>query len=140
MEIPPACTRVETSSRIVRKERRRLFVLANPNRVRVQVVDVDGCAITDGQRCDWLFLPPGGKEIYLELKGRHVGEGIRQLEATISRLSADKGGVPKYCYLVPTSVRRPMRTEIQVAKDRFDRQYRAKLIVKAKQAEHRIDL
>jgi len=33
-----------------------------------------------------------------------------------------------------------MRTEIQVAKDRFDRQYRAKLIVKAKQAEHRIDL
>ena len=49
--------------------------LLNPKRRNAEKIEVDGCAITEGPRCDWLVLlndATSHEEIYVELKGSDV--------------------------------------------------------------------
>ena len=121
---------------IVRHERRSRFVIRNPNRGSVRVIRIDGCVITEGRRCDWLFIPTSGQvEIFAELKGSAVGHGIEQIRNTIPQVSEDPAGLRKFCYVVSSSVPK-MQTRLQRDKGRFRRAYNATLVVKARVAEH----
>ncbi len=65
--------------------------LLNPTAREVEKIEVDGCAITEGRRCDWLILVQDRKpheEIYVELKGSKIHHAVEQLEAAIQKLSA----------------------------------------------------
>ena len=49
----------------------RLYLL-NPAERQVEQIEVDGCAITEGKRCDWLVRlndASSKEEIYAELRG-----------------------------------------------------------------------
>ena len=49
----------------------KLYLL-NPAERRVEQIEVDGCAMTEGKRCDWLVRlndASSKEEIYVELKG-----------------------------------------------------------------------
>lgn len=99
----------------------------NPDRHAIDRVDVDGCAIWEGVRCDWLLLtnePLEYEEIYIELKRSDVASALAQLETSIHILSADVSGCRKRCYVV--SRRNPMTgTDVTRAKQRFKKIYSA---------------
>jgi hypothetical protein len=101
--------------------------LHNPSQRTAEKVEVDGCAITEGPRCDWLVLlndDASREEIYVELKGSVVYHAVEQLQATIVKLSADRTRFPKRCFVVFT--RNPMTgTDVQKHKVKFFQNFRA---------------
>ena len=99
--------------------------LLNPEKQRVEKIEVDGCAITQGLRCDWLVRVEDGKEeIFVELKGSDVSRAIKQLTATIGRLSTDPTQLRKRCFVVFN--RNPLTgTDVQKHKVRFLKSYNA---------------
>ena len=104
----------------------RLYLL-NPTERRVEKIEVDGCAITEGQRCDWLVRlndAASTEEIYVELKGSAVYHAVEQLRATVEKLSEDCANFPKRCFIVFT--RNPMLgTDVQKYKVRFRQSFNA---------------
>jgi hypothetical protein len=95
--------------------------LLNPDERIVEQIEVDGCAIMDGIRCDWLVRlndATSKEEIYVELKGSDVRHAVEQLRATIVKLSADRAKFPKRCFVVFT--RNPLTgTDVQQLKLQF---------------------
>ena len=101
--------------------------LLNPQERRVEQVQADDSAISEGPRCDWLVIlddTASREEIYVELKGSGVYHAVEQLRATVSRLSADCKRLRKRCFVVFT--RNPMvGTDIQNHKVKFLRDFTA---------------
>ena len=123
------CERAESGQVITREERSRKFCLVNPRRAKVRVIEVDGCFIAEGLRCDWLFLPTEDQlEIYVELKGSDIRHAIRQIEETIPQVSEDVRTRAKWCYVISGGGHHPsIKTYIQKAKARFRGAYKAQL-------------
>ena len=101
----PECEKTSSNKLIPLVENKSKFVIENPNQFRVCVVQVDGCAIKEGQRCDYLVIPDQQDikkviEIYIELKGSKILHAIEQLEATMKKLSDDPAKQEKVCIIV----------------------------------------
>ena len=111
----------------LRGKKTTTFYLLNPAERRVEQIEVDGCAITEGQRCDWLVRLDDAvshEEIYVELKGSADYHAVDQLRATIKKLSADPAKFPKRCFIVFT--RNPMLgTDVQKYKVHFFETFKA---------------
>jgi hypothetical protein len=128
------CETILSNKLIPLEENKSKFVIENPNQFKVCVVQVDGCAIKEGRRCDYLVIPDEQDikktlEIYIELKGSKILDAIEQLEATIKQLSDHPAKQEKVCIIIST--RCPLSTpEIQKFKLRFKKTYNAKLEVK----------
>jgi len=121
--------------RIVLRERRRKITFLNPAHQVVRRVQIDGCVITEGLRCDYLLIAKRTSEHYVELKGCDVGHAVSQLEATIVAVSEDAQGAPKYAYVI--SSRCPlMASDIQKLKLSFRRSFNSTLVVKNSRYEH----
>lgn len=104
--------------------------LKNPHRINVEQIEVDGCVITNGKRCDWLVrvIDPPNEEIFVELKGSGVTDAIQQLRESITKLSAQKTTHPKRAVIVFT--RNPMNgTDIQIQQVKFLKEFGARLIM-----------
>ena len=131
------CERPSRKPEIVVRERGCRFVVKNRKRISVRIVEIDDCVLTEGLRCDWLFVATGNPtEIYVELKGSDIGHAIEQIKATIPEVSEDERSVPKHCYIVGRRVPPGVRTQVQLSRIRFRRAYNAVLTVKNKVAEH----
>ena len=101
--------------------------LLNPSGKEVEQIEVDGCAITDGLRCDWLVRVIGDatrKEVFIELKSSDVSRAIEQLRASIIQLSEQKSTHPKNAIIVFS--RNPMDgTDVQNQKVKFLKEFNA---------------
>ena len=83
----------------VRENKSSLYIYNN-RRVPISLVTVDGCAIHEGCRCDYL-IKIDGKEHYIELKGKDIEHAFDQLISSIRRLSeVQKTSI--YCYIITT--------------------------------------
>ena len=121
------CEKRIRDKRIVLEEKRSSITFVNNCRKRVRRIEVDDCVITEGKRCDYLLVTPEKTEYYVELKGKNVGHGVKQIEATINKLSADKRQRPKLAFVIAT--RYPLAgTDIQKHQERFKNIYSAKLL------------
>jgi hypothetical protein len=84
-------------------KRTSTLYLLNPSERSVEKVQVDGCAITDGTCCDWAVEVNdhvSREEIFIELKGSHITIAVKQIEATITRLSSNPAQTKKRCLVV----------------------------------------
>jgi hypothetical protein len=121
---------------IVFEENRSKLTLFNEKKEEGTKVKVDGCEITEGIRCDWLFIA-NGIEHFIELKGHDVKYAVEQLERTMNMLSSNTKTQKKVCYIVCT--RSPLVTaEIQNIQKRFRKNYNSELIVKVMRCESKI--
>jgi hypothetical protein len=93
---------VETTNSIEKfEERRSVLNIKNSARREMLRVKVDGCLIVEGKKCDWLLIDKEtNTEIFIELKGADVGEGIKQICASAAALS--KKPKNKFGYIVCT--------------------------------------
>ncbi len=132
----PECEKIVSDKRITRKENQNQIIIENPKQFKVCVIHVDGCAIKEGLRCDYLVIPDEQDlkktlEIYIELKGSKIRHAIEQLEETMKKLSDNPTQQEKVCIIIST--RCPLTgTDIQNFKQDFKKKYNAKLEVKNK--------
>jgi hypothetical protein len=104
--------------------------LLNPREQEVERIEVDGCAITAGLRCDWLVCAEKDglrEEIFVELKGSDINHAIQQIEATIPQLSSDPTQGRKRCLVALT--RNPLSgTDINKHQIRLKKHYNARFL------------
>lgn len=126
------CIRMSSDSQIKFEELNRKIIFLNPNHERYQKVQVDGCTIIDGIKCDKLLLSSDEhEERYVELKGTDVMHAIDQLEATILRLGEYEYN--RHSYVICTNVAPAYTTQIQKKQVLFKKRYKSELVVKEKQ-------
>jgi hypothetical protein len=139
----PGCETVRKDSNIsisdpCSRNNRSKFCLKNPKRASIKVVQVDGCAIQEGIRCDNLLILPNGQEIYVELKGSDVEHAVEQIEKSIELLACNCHVLIKLCFIAST--RCPITTaEIQNLKKKFRQKYNAQLTIKNGEITHLYD-
>jgi hypothetical protein len=122
------CTEKTKNKIIVFEEKRSRLTVLNTDQSEVVKVVVDGCQINDDSlRCDYMFLA-NETEHYVELKGKSISRGIKQLRSTIDQLSVDKKNVRKVSFVICTS--NPMlNASIQVEKAKFRKHYNSDLTI-----------
>jgi len=97
-------------------------------------VQVDGCAIVDGVKCDNMLCSyDEHEEYFVELKGSDIAHAIDQLRTTIIRLGEFDEN--RHAYVVCTKVAPQLTTLIQKAKIEFRRKFKSELLVKVSHAD-----
>lgn len=135
IEIDKRCITETTQSNLKFEENKSKIVFINSSREKVACIQVDGCAIQSGVRCDNMLIVPSGIEYYIELKGGDVNHAIEQLETTIKLLSKDALSLQKFAFIVATKYP-AIDIKIQKAKKFFKKKYNTDLIVKNTPASH----
>lgn len=130
MNIPANCVRPTTDPNIKFEENKRVIIFKNPTCMLCQRVQVDGCAITEGKRCDKLLIDWRGDEYYVELKGNDIAKAIEQIMATIPRLHTDGANVR--AYIIGTNCSPNYMTKLQKAQKLLYKRYSATLTVREK--------
>ena len=127
-----ACICETKDSQIKFEENKRKIVFENPSRLSYERVDVDGCTINEGVRCDKLLLSADEREErYVELKGTDVIHAIDQLEETIKRLGEYTDN--RHAYVISTNVAPAINTNRQAKIKYFKEKYCAELKIQEKQ-------
>jgi hypothetical protein len=124
----PVCIEKKKDPVISLKERKSEFRFHNPERREITCVKVDGCAIKDGIRCDWMLIA-SDVEHYIELKGCDVKHALEQLKRSIQLLSNNPAKGIKFAFVVST--RCPLSgTDVQKMQKVFKKEFNANLTIK----------
>lgn len=136
--VPGICVKDCVDANIVFEQNRRRVCFYNPNRQICKCVQVDGCAITEGIRCDNMLTSHDERcEYFVELKGTDVKHAIEQLRVSIQTLGEFTDD--RSAYVVSTNVAPALTTTIQRAKRDFRNNLHAELIIKEKQTTIRLN-
>lgn len=131
------CEHNDRRRRIPLAEKRCNMFFINPKGLKVRRILVDGCAITDGPRCDWLIITRDAVEHYVELKASDVKHALAQIEETIKRISADARCCHKRAFII--SLRCPLAgTDLQNKQKYFKKEYNTVLRVRKPNFEFEI--
>lgn len=117
------------------KESGKKIVFHNPDRKLIRKIQVDGCAVSNGKRCDWLVINEKDSEFFVELKGADISYACEQLAASINELSENPAQKLKYSFVVGSRVPPRITTTIQNLAARFKNKFNCKLIVKNRECK-----
>ncbi|WP_434036042.1 hypothetical protein [Formosa sp. 4Alg 33] len=130
-----SCCDINNNKLVVFEETRSRLVIENIDKVEAIKVTVDGCEITKGIRCDFMYIIKD-TEIYIELKGQDIKHAIEQLEATIKKLSSNPKTKKKKSFVICT--RSPLSSaSIQNVRVKFRKNYNSDFIVKSSPHKHK---
>lgn len=92
-----SCTTTVSDKILVFKDKnpksKSIFIINNAEQRQIERHEVDGCLIkgSESKKCDWLAVDVKTKiEVYIELKGEAVADGVKQLCASVEQLSKEK--------------------------------------------------
>ncbi len=123
------CEKITSQALIVLKEKRSKITLKNDLQTKVRLIQIDGCVIREGPRCDFLVINQKSIEHYIELKGSNVRRALIQIETTIKKVSSNSRQTKKHSFIIST--RCPLLSpEIQAKKIYFKRRYNSTLNIK----------
>lgn len=132
-----ACSIIVKDKRIVLSENKSKITFLNLNQRDIERVQVDGCVLKEGIKCDYMLIEDTEMEHYIELKGSDIDHAIAQLITTITKLSKCSKSHVKCAYIIST--RCPLTTtKIQAQKLLFKKNYNSHLIIKNLQCEANI--
>ena len=82
------CVEIKSRRKIfTAKEEGKAYTLINNANFDITKIRVDGCVFKDKiKKCDWLFIVEVHKAIFVELKGRDIKGGLKQLAITYENL------------------------------------------------------
>lgn len=140
IEISQACILHTTDSHIKFEERKKKIIFHNPNRKECLKIQIDGCAIKNGDKCDNLLkegkINEQSPEYYVELKGEDVKHALEQIKQTIQIIHNDQS--PVMAFIICTNVNPLLSTKIQQFKKQMKEKYNAVVVIKERQHEHTI--
>lgn len=127
--VPDICISETTDSVIRFQEKRSVIRFHNPDNHLYKRIQVDGCALHEGEKCDNMLCSADEREErYVELKGSDIPHAIDQLRATIIQLGEYDEN--RHAYVVCTKVAPQITTAIQRAKVEFLKRFKSELLVK----------
>ena len=123
-----------TDKIIVFTENKKTIRFKNPDQDEYIKVHIDGEAIKEGERCDYLLTSGNEKEEYfIELKGENIVKAASQLKTTIQNVGEFTEN--RNSYIICTNVAPALTTKIQQFKQEFYKKFSAKLEVKSRKLE-----
>ena len=130
MKNVPECCITDTNDSVVKfEEKRSIIRFRNPQKRIYKRVQVDGCALSEGAKCDNMLCSCDEREEwYIELKGSDVPHAIEQIKATIQKLGEYSDN--RHSFIVCTRVMPQITTKIQKAKKEFHDHFHSSLLVK----------
>ena len=142
-KIDEECLTIVGNSNILIEEGRTKIKFKNPKRKTLYKIKVDGCAIKEGKKCDYLLIYPQGKsfdEHFLELKGKtaRLSRLMEQLENSIKILGCN-GFRKRFAYAIFSNRAPRVTTQIQGFKRRFKEELRAHLLFKESKFEQDLE-
>lgn len=130
------CCKTNNNKLVVFEEARSKLIIENIDEVEATKIIVDGCEITEGIRCDFMYIIKD-LEIYIELKGQDIKHAIEQLETTIKKLSTNSKTKKKKSFVICT--RSPLSSaSIQNVRVKFRKNYNSDFIVKSSPFKHSV--
>ncbi len=128
------CNNTNANKIIPVTENKSTFRIINRSLLTVNKVAVDGCYQEgSSKKCDYLFEIIHDSNVdtvyYVELKGRDVEHGIKQLTSTIKYCNAIHGNIKKESYIV-LSHSKLNATKLQIIKSEFLKKNKSLLVVK----------
>lgn len=125
----PICSSIVNKKQIVLSENKSRITFINKGQKDIEQVKVDGCAVKNGLKCDYMLIEDTEMEHFIELKGSDIDHAILQLIDTFKKLSKCAKSHNKCAYIIST--RCPLTsTKIQNEKVRFKKHYNSSLIIK----------
>lgn len=128
-EIDENCIQRTEDSNIKFEENGKKIIFVNSNKKICYKIQVDGCAIRSGVRCDKLLkvgdFNKDGKEYYVELKGSDVLHAVDQIYTSIKMLHNDNSLLEGF--IIFSNMSPKFSSKIQMAKARFKKDFDAKL-------------
>ena len=133
--IDTACITRTNASNIKFEENKKKIIFHNPSKQACLKIQVDGCAIKVGDKCDNLLKVDTqlGAEYFVELKGKDVGHALVQIEKSIEQLHDDISKVK--AYIIHTNQAPSLSTKVQKYKASLKKKYYAELVVKERFCE-----
>ncbi|NOZ91351.1 MAG: hypothetical protein GXO60_08725 [Epsilonproteobacteria bacterium] len=134
------CNELTTNKIISISENKRIFRINNSSLFSINRVEVDGCYITSGRKCDYLFeiLDSDILEVfYVELKGKHLEDAIEQLEETLKYCLGIHKSINRSCFIVASRVPKAS-TSTQKMKKEFKRKHGVMLYIDTKIKEVKV--
>ncbi|WP_431322549.1 hypothetical protein [Rhizobium sp. YTU87027] len=89
-----------TVSNVKVEERGRKAVFVNPQNTIHHKIQMDGCVIKNSTCADWVVTKQGVGTVIVELKGKHIEHGAKQVEATAVFLRGIGYNMPKLAGLI----------------------------------------
>lgn len=130
------CTITNKNKLVVFQENRSKLIIENIDEVEGSKIIVDGCEITEGLRCDFMYLIKD-IEFFIEVKGQHLDHAISQLKTTINKLSQNPKKAKKKSFIICT--RSPLSSaSIQNLQVKFRKNYNSELIIKSTPHKYKI--
>lgn len=110
------CTTCNNHSSLVSREKKSEYRIENRSKGKICRIKVDGCYVSDPtvRKCDYLFVAcNSGNSYFVELKGRHLLEGVKQIAATLDLFAPQIKGHPGIvsARIVVAQVNRPRAIE-----------------------------
>jgi len=135
------CNTLNINKIVSVSENKRVFKIVNNTANNINKVQVDGCFIIDGAKCDWLFEITQNDMIsnvfYVELKGSDIPHAIEQLEATIQHCKPLHNKYKKESYIVASKFPKS-GTSSQVLKKKFLSKNKIQLFIDTNVKEVRV--
>lgn len=123
------CTTTSTDKLIVLSENKSKIIFKNTASKKIKKIIVDGCAIKNGIKCDFLIIDDNEKEFFVELKGTDITHAFEQLSRSIELLSKSPKSEEKHSFVIST--RSPLiSSKLQKYKLNFKKQFNSSLLVK----------
>lgn len=134
------CSKDYQDPLIVVEENKRKFTIHNQKKKRIKKVQVDGCLIDKGRRCDYLFEIGQVCHcvIYLELKGADIEKAFSQLISTMKHLESRHQKLIKVCHIVASRVPRAI-PKVYELKSKMVKKYKVQLFVHTHKANVNIE-
>jgi hypothetical protein len=138
IEFKPECMTTTNNLQIVCREpgTKSKMTFENPTRAEVLKIKVDGCQLLQNDRwkCDFLVIA-FDKEHFVELKGQDLNHAVKQLESAILLLSKDYRRSAKFAFVKCSKVV-VSETIRQNWKEKFRREFNARLVIKSSELVH----
>jgi hypothetical protein len=129
------CQKKYRRTRILVEERSRKATFLNLQKETVVVTKVDGCVIVNGVAADWVVSRAGHGDVVIELKGKGVEHGVKQVYETALLWDREKMRVGKIAGLIVAREYPRFNTRVRRAQEVFAKTFGGPLHVVTKNYE-----
>ena len=139
--IPEECfhEKGHTGRQLVCEEHGRRMVFCKPTGCKADKIRIDGCVLVEKPACDYLVRDWKERQHFVELKGRHDEEALKQIEATIPHFVPVNSEERIWCFVICSGASPATRPGIQSRKRRISKKWNATIVIRTNVFEHKLD-